>query len=1276
MASSQNLCCFFLLSVLLHISLGAGDDPTMDSTQCPPLPEIANGVISYSPDITPDYDVGTMAIYLCENGFVLSGDDTRDCQSDGTFSGMEPVCSMTRIQVVFEIPERTELETAGDVEVCVVVVEGVLAREVIVTVASRDGSALAGEDYEQFSVDLSFDPDTNRACFTVTVTNDDRYELPESFDLVLTSNDDFVIIDVPTSVFNINDEDVLVIGFPQEVYDVTEDIGDAPITVQIISGELADGVSVDIFFSNQNVTVFDGSDYTAVTRILTFTSTITSIPVPVRILDDMVYEDLEIFLATLNEASLERITVAPGAAIVNIADEDVITIGFVETGVMVSEGDGNAGLQVAVISGMLDAEIQVQVTTRYGSASSVNDADYSSVIQPLTFTTTTDVGDVSVLISEDGVSEPLENFFADLSLLTNTDRVTIAPTEATITIEDNDVVWIGFEREMYPAFENVTAMICARLLPNSPSLDHEVVVTIRSSGGTATAPADYNAIVEHLIFGPGVFRVCVEVLPVDDGVVEGLETFNVTLTSDDDVVLVSDVATVVIQELDMVLVMFERPMYTFTENGITSSVVVVKTGVTDQPFSVQVIGGPSTQTDVVISASGFNEVVTFEAGPNADNSIIVQFTLIDDDIALEAIESYIGSLDIVGNPEGVTFGMVDTTTVNVRDDDVVTVIFDRPELTVDEDVGNFTMCVTLDRVTLLPVTVTIEARDGSAVFPGDINSSSIPTSLTIPAGATSACFEGMIVDNTIVEDTESFTLVITGVTPEGVVIGGDTTVISIIDNEVACDAISAPPNSIVTYNTEPVPPFPAGASAMFECVDGFSPVTTSPGESTKFPLPGELILLECGEIVQGEGGVFVRNGTSSQVELDCTRLCDNLPPLFNGMITYNTSQGLHNTVATYTCNDGFTLLGSHLRICEEGVWEEASPSCLQDAITPSGAPMIGQSISLLCTVTETDSLQLTISYYWFRGQLPLTTNSGLLTFDTLFLSDAGLYRCEVTVSSDEHTIIVNSSYEINFKSLHIQLRLIISSNCGAYTQSETAVKTSDITNEFSHGVNELCQCGFNTFLISRPFIRCFENSPNHVTYRAVLSSSQTISALIIGSFIDQWSKETPSIIVQSAGLRINSTCPVIIANPDSPECPEDLTNRTLIITANTDNTLSIGAVIGIVIGSLALILALLVAVILLVALRYRIYKSKTLCINESNPPHLDMKPEIVLDELPDHDYDYISVFQEADLKSTTGNPQPSTAGDDASEVQIEQTSCDTYEPVTIQPMQDDIQLKQ
>ncbi len=86
---------------------------------------------------------------------------------------------------------------------------------------------------------------------------------------------------------------------------------------------------------------------------------------------------------------------------------------------------------------------------------------------------------------------------------------------------------------------------------------------------------------------------------------------------------------------------------------------------------------------------------------------------------------------------------------------------------------------------------------------------------------------------------------------------------------------------MVTYNTDPIPPFPAGALAMFECVDGFSPVITNPGEPDTFPLPGELILLECGEIVQGEGGVFVRNGTSSQVELNCTRKPSCVQPVCN-----------------------------------------------------------------------------------------------------------------------------------------------------------------------------------------------------------------------------------------------------------------------------------------------------------------------------------------------------------------------------------------------------------
>ena len=50
-----------------------------------------------------------------------------------------------------------------------------------------------------------------------------------------------------------------------------------------------------------------------------------------------------------------------------------------------------------------------------------------------------------------------------------------------------------------------------------------------------------------------------------------------------------------------------------------------------------------------------------------------------------------------------------------------------------------------------------------------------------------------------------------------------------------------------------------------------------------------------------------------------------------------------------------------------------------------------------------------------------------------------------------------------------------------------------------------------------------------------------------------------------------------------------------------------------------------------------------------------------------HVYDYINVFQEGNLETSTGNPKPSTAWNDASEVQFELTPCEAYGPVTLSP---------
>ncbi len=69
---------------------------------CLAISAITNGVITYAPDITPNYDLGTVVFYVCNAGFVLDlslgGSTFRMCVDDngldaiGVFDKLAPIC--------------------------------------------------------------------------------------------------------------------------------------------------------------------------------------------------------------------------------------------------------------------------------------------------------------------------------------------------------------------------------------------------------------------------------------------------------------------------------------------------------------------------------------------------------------------------------------------------------------------------------------------------------------------------------------------------------------------------------------------------------------------------------------------------------------------------------------------------------------------------------------------------------------------------------------------------------------------------------------------------------------------------------------------------------------------------------------------------------------------------------------------------------------------------------------------------------------------------------
>ena len=59
----------------------------------------------------------------------------------------------------------------------------------------------------------------------------------------------------------------------------------------------------------------------------------------------------------------------------------------------------------------------------------------------------------------------------------------------------------------------------------------------------------------------------------------------------------------------------------------------------------------------------------FQSGESASNSLLFEFVITDDDVALEDTEMYTASFKIISSVGNVIRGSPDTTVINVIDDD-------------------------------------------------------------------------------------------------------------------------------------------------------------------------------------------------------------------------------------------------------------------------------------------------------------------------------------------------------------------------------------------------------------------------------------------------------------------------------------------------------------------------------------------------------------------------------------------------------------------------------
>jgi hypothetical protein len=266
----------------------------------------------------------------------------------------------------------------------------------------------------------------------VTVNGDTTYEINESFFVNLSMPSGATIAD-SQGVGTITNDDAMPAIAIDNVSMMEGNAGSQvyPFTVSLSA---ASGVDVTVDWAAFTVTATSGSDFAPASGSLTFIPGQTAKLANVTVNGDTLYETNEIF--SVNLSNLVGATYADFQGVGTIANDDAMPTIAIDNVALAEGGTGTTTTFpfTVSLSAASGAQTTVNFTTADGTA--ISGSDYASTNGMLTFDPGQMAKLVNVTVNGDGMLEPNETFFVNLSGAVN---ATIFDNQGLGTIANDDV---------------------------------------------------------------------------------------------------------------------------------------------------------------------------------------------------------------------------------------------------------------------------------------------------------------------------------------------------------------------------------------------------------------------------------------------------------------------------------------------------------------------------------------------------------------------------------------------------------------------------------------------------------------------------------------------------------------------------------------------------------------------------------------------------------------------------------------------------------------------
>ena len=601
---------------------------------------------------------------------------------------------------------------------------------------------------------------------------------------------------------------------------VDEAAGFATLTITRDSN-ITRQASVD--YTTRNGSSVDGQDFPLTAGTLVFNAGVSSLDIMIPITDDDIAEATESFFVDLSNGiqltgpgSPTSLRIIDGTSTVTITDNDVVP-DFTINDVVVNEAAGTATFTVTR-TGAQEGELTVDFATASGTA--IAGADFTANSGTLTFDGTSPTQTITVQILDEAIYEKDELFTVQLSNAQNLEGggVTISdPTgQGTITNDEPLPVLTITNEDVHESGGTVTFTLT---LDRESEVAMEVLYATLDAGTAPTAAnLDYTSTTGRVIFPSLSTEQTITVNILEDNIVEGEETFEIMLSA----------PTTFITTDAEVPVLPGNAVGTIIDNDSRLAVgdITVIENVGNPPglrFTITRTGATLVQTDVVyrsvddtaINPDDFNEVNgTLQFLPG-ETSRTIDIVLHDDNI-YEFIEMMTFEIVSANNPLGGSVVFTNMTATGTITDDDPPPNISVNDVAVFEHEGVATFTVSIDAAAGVPITVTYNTVNGSAIAGSDYVG--IPSNtVTIPAGSTSATFTVTISEDQILENpNETFSVLLSNPT-NGAMIVDAVGVATIRDNDNVIDFFNS--NVTVAEN--------AGSVTLTVTRSGASDTTTT-----------------------------------------------------------------------------------------------------------------------------------------------------------------------------------------------------------------------------------------------------------------------------------------------------------------------------------------------------------------------------------------------------------------------------------------------------------------